>query len=133
MTSNRPPFPLGRRFHRALTEAELERITATTKRSGPEAGIIELWDILLTAAEGISFAEARTLGRQFNVRDYAIPEQQETQLLAIYRRHRKQVSRSSIDITWLGIGPATYDEKNDDAATSPDGRQPPETDEADPH
>src|SRR5690242_21813798 len=110
MSSNRPPFPLGRKFHRELTDAELERITATTKRSGPEAVIIELWDILLTAVEGISYAEARTLGRQFNVRDYAIPEQQEDDLLAIYRRHRKQVSKTAIDLTWLDIGPATYDE-----------------------
>ncbi len=108
-------IPPGTRFRRRLTDDELTLISKTCKADGSRAGFDKLWDLILTEAENRTVQEGIARGRTFQVRDYAIPTDQDKQLQRILsvspsRASRKRWGWRAAGMTFFMYGPATYDE-----------------------
>jgi hypothetical protein len=108
------------RFRRPLTAAELRSVEAAAAAASPggavEAVFRALWDGLLNAAEGVSFAEAAERGLRFHPDDYAIPASQAEHLLGVLNRASEAFGSGerSVSMSWLALGPATYDDELDE-------------------
>jgi hypothetical protein len=99
-----------------LTDAEMATVLERVEAEGGAAGFITMWDVILTEAEGVTYAEAVEQDTKFDVFAYAIPYEQSEQLTAAMRRARKRRHgasparwRQQVTWTWFQIGPATFD------------------------
>jgi hypothetical protein len=120
MTTSQPaPVPdeprgIGIRFRRPLTDDELGAIKRAAKRRSKSGGLDgafrATWDILLGDAEGMTMDDAYDSGLRFHPAEYAIPQSQSEQLLAIWREHRgpRYPKESAAEMLWLNMGPASY-------------------------
>lgn len=108
--------PPGSRFRRRLTDDEMDLLRMVTKARGSLGGCRALWDLMLLEAEGCCLTDAETECRRFDVRDYAIPADQDREIQRLLsvppsRASRKRWSRRQTCTTFLMYGPATYDDE----------------------
>ena len=109
---------VGSRFRRRLTPAELRSIVMAADAppgTAVEAAFRTLWDLLLTEAEGVSFADAVERGLRFHPDDYAIPAAQAASLIDLLNQVAGALrgSERSVAMAWLELGPATYDDSDE--------------------
>lgn len=109
----RPAGSVGARFKRPLTEDEVAKIRAVRRTGGRKAidraaaAFVALWDVILVAAEGLTYEEAVERNVRFDVRDYAIPQDQAEQIKTILCGRLDSANRMKIITTWLSLGPAS--------------------------
>lgn len=110
------PGPVGSRFRRPFTEAEMTRLREQINRNGAVAGFDAMLDLILLEAEGTTQDEAVSAGRLFQPTDYAVPSDQAALITAWMRSDRKDRRgmrpdrwRAVVTWLWFQVGPATYD------------------------
>lgn len=113
--------PIGTRFRRPLTDAELAKIeqalrTGGPGQHGPAKAMVALWDIILGEAEDTTYSIAMTTQRGYRPNDYAIPRRQATELIKLMQGTRRAQVRHGVTLAWHNTGPASYDEEEEPAA-----------------
>lgn len=109
---------VGSRFRRPLSAEEMGQVLAALRsggrdQHGPAAAMVALWDIILTEAEGTTFAAAMAAQCGYHPNDYAIPRWQARELIAEMARGRRAQVRHGVRLAWNNSGPAVYDDDTD--------------------
>lgn len=96
---------VGSKFHRALTDDEMDHLREVERTKGGEIAFDALWDLLFREGDGRSHEETVASGEIMNQHDYAIPYEQNLELKRILCRGKRGLNIWS----WFNYAPATFD------------------------